>query len=232
MALIEVFHVVASELPIDATNTTDIPQGAIVSYATDGNITLADGDSSTHWPIGIAGDSRSQGTTSYTPESGSSLSRNPATSLTGALVIGAWGAQQRFTQGRVADQYNEVLASGKMTVYHSGGEFWTDQYEIVSSGGAPAGYIVDYQPGFALYASGAETAGGRPIGEPEAAQRGRFTTEASTTIGGVSPIVGFCLTAPTSYPSGVPGTQTGFNSLPEGGNSLTWGTLLHVKLAI
>lgn len=229
MALIEVFHVVASQLPINATDSDNIPQGLLVTVNDDGNVVMADGDLASRWPIGIAGDSRSTGVTSYTAESGSSLSRNPRTSLTGALVVGALGAQQRFTQNRVADNYNETLASGKMTVYHSGGEFWTDQYEIIHSNGTQ---VLTYTPAACLFASGAETAGGAARGEPETAQRGRFTPEVSATVNGVAPVVGWVLSLPTSYPSGVPGTETGFSALPEGGNSLTWGTFLHVKLGI
>ena len=148
MALIEVFHVVASHLPIDATATPDIPQGSIVTLGSDGNVKLCDGE--TEYALGVAGDSRSAGTTSYTPESGSAISRNPVTSLTGSLVLGAFGGAQRFTQNRVADNFNEVLASGKMTVYHGGGEFWTDQYETLHDNGTS---IADYIPGTRLFCS-------------------------------------------------------------------------------
>lgn len=223
MALIEVFHVVASQFPVDATNATDIPQGSIVTLDANGQVALAlDADSSGTGacPIGIAGDSRSQGTTSYTPESGSPLSTDPATSLTGSLIVGAYGDGQRFTQNRVADNYNEVLASGKMTVYHGGGEFWTDQYEITSNDGATT-----WTPATAVYNSSV------------AANIGQFTDEPSgiTDALGTGTIVGWTLTSPTAYPSGVPGTGTnavGFSALPEGGNSLSWGTFLHVKLGI
>lgn len=235
MALIEVFHVVASELPVDATDNTDIPQGILVTLSESGQVNLADGDNgaSEGWPIGIAGDSRSSGISSYTAESGSSLSRNPKSSLTGALVVGAAGQSQRFTQNRVSDNYNEVLASGKMTVYHSGGEFWTDQYEVVRSNGTT---VADYLPGTRLFASGTETQGGTGL-EPESATTGRFTDEAGggglTTPGDL--VCGFTLTAPTAYPSGVPGTDVSFQSGLggfEGGNSLSFGTFLHIKLAI
>lgn len=224
MALIEVFHVVASSLQIDATNTTDIPQGLCVTLDANYNVTPANGDFAagvgTHHCIGIAGDSRSQGTTSYTPESGSALSRNPATSLEGALVTGAYGAAQRFTQNRVADNYNEVLASGKMTVYHAGGEFWTDQYEIVDDNGAVCAYAAASN----LYVQGATAAAAADV----IARTGRFTDELSVQ----AQIVGRVLNDPTSYPSGVPGTDVGFTALPEGGNSLTWGNFLHVQLAV
>ncbi len=226
MALIEVFHVVASQYPIDATNATDIPQGRLVTLDANAQVVLAtDADAGgAAAPIGIAGDSRSQGTTSFTPESGAPLSRNPVTSLTGALIIGAYGDGQRFTQNRVADNFNEVLASGKMTVYHSGGEFWTDQYEIIQADNATA---TTFTPATELFASS--------VGAGGAA--GRFSDEASgvTDVISAGSVVGWTLTSPTSYPSGVPGTgvnAVGFSALPEGGNSLAWGTFLHVKLGI
>lgn len=234
MALIEVFHVVASNLPIDATDSTDIPQGMLVSLhntgATQGYVIPANGDSTSQIPVGIAGDSRSSGVTDYTPESGAAQSRNPKTSYEGSLVIGAWGGQRQFTVNQVSSGGNEVLASGKMTVYHSGGEFWTDQYEVVKDNGIT---LCDYAPGQALFASGDETQG-PTLREPEAPAMGRFTDEASSANAKTSTVlaVGVILTTPTGYPSGVPGTQTAFQSLPEGGNSLSWGTFLHVKLLV
>ena len=223
MALIEVFHVVASELPIDADSATDIPQGSIVTLDSSGEVALCQGDETYPLALGIAGDSRSTGTTSYTPESGSALDRDPKTSpFTGALVVGALGASQRFTQNRVADNYNEVLASGKMTVYHSGGEFWTDMYETIHAGGTTVAEFLSMSP---LYCSdSSDTAG---TGEPTQAG-GRFTDQIRTS----GQVVGFTLAGPLSYPSGVPGVDTGFTQLPEGGNSMTWGTFLHVKLVV
>ncbi len=70
-----------------------------------------------------------------------------------------------------------------------------------------------------------QTAG---AGDVESNLGGRFTDEASTS----GQIVGLTIHSPTDYPSGVPGTQTAFSALPEGGNSLTWGTFLHVKLVL
>ncbi len=229
MALIEVFHVVASNLPVDANYSVDIPMGSLLTLNTstpnEGYVTLANGDDPVAVPVGIAGDTRSSGVTNYSESS--ARSRNPKTSLEGALVTGAWGASQRFMDGRVSDNYNEVLASGKMTVYHSGGEFWTDQYEIVRSNGST---LANYLPGTPLFASGSESAA--LSYEPEGQRIGRFTDEASLANGATGSVwaAGVTLTAPTSYPSGVPGTETAFQSLPEGGNSLTWGTFLHVKL--
>ncbi len=232
MALIEVFHVVATSLPIDANNNVDIPQGQLVGLqptgANEGDVVPA-----TNFPgansrpaIGIAGDSRSSGVSSFTPESGSALSGNPKTSLEGALVTGAYGASQRFTQNRVADNYNEVLASGKMTVYHSGGEFWTDQYELIRADGVTITTIV---PGTFLFSSWNEGADALDAVTEPVQRDGRFTDEGAVFTNW---LCGQCLTAPTSYPSGVPGTETAFTSLPEGGNSLSWGNFLHVKLLV
>lgn len=221
MALIEVFHVVATQLDIDATNATDIPQGSLVSLNSANQVVLANATSATaNRALGIAGDSRSQGTTSFTPESGSSLSTNPKTSLEGALVLGAFGAQQRFTQNKVADNFNEVLASGKMTVYHGGGEFWTDQFETLDDDGTG---VISYVPAERLFASDGTSISG--------SNGGKFTDNAGTK----DTIVGFVLRAPRGYPSGVPGVGTagvGFTALPEGGNSMSWGTFLHLKLGI
>ncbi|KKN09047.1 hypothetical protein LCGC14_1050520 [marine sediment metagenome] len=218
MALIEVFHVVASNLQIDATSTTVIPQGMLVGLDASTGYVVRAGDTA-NFAVGIAGDTLSQGTTSYTPESNSGLSRNPEASLEGALITAAWGGGQRFTQNRVADNYNEVLASGKMTVYHSGGEFWSDQYELIQTNGTT---VATYTPGTYLYTSEGEAAAA--ASEPEGQRNGRFTDEAGTGV------VGMTFTSPTNYPSGVPGTDTAFASLPEGGNSLTWGTFLHLQL--
>ena len=227
MALKEVFHVVATNLAIDADSTTDIPQGLCVSLDSNYQVIPADGDvaagADTAHCIGIAGDTRSTGVTSFTPESGSALSRNPKTSLEGALVTGAYGASQRYTQNRVSDNYNETLASGKMTVYCCGGEFWTDQYEVVDSTGALCGY----NPAANLYVSGAvEAAAAAPVADVVARQ-GRLTDLASTS----AQIVGRVLNDPTAYPSGVPGIDVGFTALPEGGNSLSWGNFLHFQMA-
>lgn len=227
MALIEVFHVVASQYPITTASTTDIPQGRLVSLDANGEVQLAVIATAVvgPYPVGIAGDSRSDGTTSFTPESGSPLNQQDGltktTDLDGSLILGAYGDAQRFTQNRVADNFNEVLASGKMTVYHSGGEFWTDQYEVTSGAGATT-----FTPGFTVWAAS------------QAANLGMFTDEESTDptqTNDQGHRVGLSLTSPTAYPSGVPGTgpnAVGFQALPEGGNSLSWGNFLHVKLAL
>lgn len=233
MALIPVFHVVASNHPIDPSSATNLPAGTIVTVnTTTGFIEACNGAS--NWAIGVAADSRSTGVTSYTATSGAPLTRNPETSLEGALVMGtsrSGHVVQRYTQNRVSDNYNEVLASGKMTVYQSGGEFWTDQYEIIQRDGHSPCY---YNPGDRLYASHASEA--TPVGpylgvEPEGQRAGRFTDEVSS----INQVIGVLLEGPLAYPSGVPGTTVPFNSAlggAEGGNSLSYGSMLHFKLSI
>ena len=218
MALVPVYKVVTSQFRVDTSSATDIPAGVLLTLGSDGKAVACDGD--TQWAVGIAWDSVSQGVTSYTATSGSASSRNPKTSLSGAITIGSQGTSRRFTQNRVADSYNEALASGQITAVHSGGQFWTDQYEIIQANGST---VCNYTPAKRLYASGAgETAGD---GEATIVQQGRFTDEASTT----TQVVGFVVSAPTEYPSGVPGTdvgsQSGLNRF-EGGNSLSFGTML------
>jgi hypothetical protein len=100
MAIIPNFFVVAAEKTV-ATGQTSILEGQVVSLDSNGNVVL---QSSTNiQPYGLAGDSKS-----------TSVSSMPG-------VSSGW-------QGRASDYYDETKASGKMTVYHSGGEFATDQF--------------------------------------------------------------------------------------------------------
>ena len=99
MSLIPKLIVVAAERPVASGET--IKMGQIVSLDTTGSVVL---QSSTYKnPYGIAGDTKS-------------------TSASAMPGIGSgW-------QNRVSDYFDETKASGKMTVYHSGGEFATDQF--------------------------------------------------------------------------------------------------------
>ena len=99
MALIEKYHVVASSVPV-ATGQT-IKEGQCVALNTSGEVVL---QSSTYAvAFGIAGDTKN----------------TSASSMPG--IDTGW-------QNRVSDYYDETKASAKMTVYHSGGEFATDQF--------------------------------------------------------------------------------------------------------
>ena len=113
MALIPVYHVVPSYYPVDpaydAVNSPII-MGMFVTIDSNGYVAKA----STTNAIGVAGDSiaTDQG---YTP-------------FAADIVISGGGAT-RSTSNRVSDFFDETRGSGKLTVYHSGGEFWSDQYE-------------------------------------------------------------------------------------------------------
>lgn len=105
MALVEKFHVVAAERSVASGET--IKEGQVVSLNSSAEVVIQ--GSSNKVPYGIAGDTKA----------------TSAASMPG--VASGW-------QNRVSDYYDETKASGKMTVYHSGGEFATDQYNANVAG--------------------------------------------------------------------------------------------------
>jgi hypothetical protein len=166
MALIPKFHVVAAERPVAANQT--IAMGQIVSLNTSGQVVLC-GVGGNNIPYGIAGDTQSTAQ-SYMPG-----------------IVQGW-------QNRVSDYFDETKASAKMTVYHSGGEFATDQLAANVATGITT---VTMQ---ALYAN-----------------NGMLDT--ADQAGGTTYPVARILTIPGNYPSGVPGTDlNGDQAL--GGNDL------------
>jgi hypothetical protein len=70
--------------------------------------------------LGVAGDTQSSTST------GSEWSDNVVIGASGSVVAPV--AKTRATSNRVSDMFNETAASGKVTVYHGGGTFATDQY--------------------------------------------------------------------------------------------------------
>jgi FlaG/FlaF family flagellin (archaellin) len=108
MALIPKFIVVANEFPVQAGQS--IIEGMFVKQYTDGTIVLATG-ASDEVALGIAGDTKSTSVSGLADTNASSV---------GAFV------------NRISDQFDETKASGKMTVYHSGGFFTSNQYETGS----------------------------------------------------------------------------------------------------
>ena len=163
MALIERYHVVAAEREVALGET--IKEGQVVSLDAAGKVVL---QSSTHTaPYGIAGDTK---TTS-------------ASSMPG--IETGW-------QNRASDYFDETKASAKMTVYHSGGEFATDQFSA---------NVASATIGDVLYANA-----------------GLLRTAAESTTSGA---VGRLIQAAGTYPSGVPGVDiNGDQALGgENGNS-------------
>ena len=176
MALIPIFHVVAAERSV-ATGQ-NIKMGQCVSLDSDGEVVIQDNATNTI-TYGLAGDTKST-SKAYMPG-----------------IVSGW-------QNRVSDYFDETKASGKMTVYHSGGEFATDMFSAnVTSSTAPM---------VALYAS-----------------NGLLDT-ANTVNYEVARLV----KAAATYPSGVPGIDlngdmalTGDDATGSGGT-----TYIEIKLTI
>ena len=100
MALVPIYHVVAASRAVDVSGD-DIKMGMLVSINSDGEVVKQ--NSSESETYGIAGDTKA----------------DDASSMPG--IASGW-------QNMVSDYFDETKASGKMTVYHSGGQFYTDQY--------------------------------------------------------------------------------------------------------
>ena len=163
MALVEKYHVVAAERAV-ATGE-NIKEGQIVSLNSSGEVVI---ESSTNAiPYGIAGDTKS----------------TSASSMPG--ISTGW-------QNRASDYFDETKASGKMTVYHSGGEFATDQF---------AANVASATIGSALYAVD-----------------GLLDTT-DTHSGGM---VGRLVQSAGTYPSGVPGVDINGDQALGGENSNTY----------
>jgi hypothetical protein len=176
MALIEKFHVVAAERPV-ATGQT-IKEGQVVALNTLGQVVIE----SSSFPIayGIAGDTKAT-----------------ASAMPG--VASGW-------QNRVSDYFDETRASGKMTVYHSGGEFATDQF---------ATNVATATVGQALYA-----------------RAGVLDTKDENAVANVaagSVVIAYLTQAAGAYPSGVPGVDVNGDQALSGDNSNTY---IEFKLVI
>lgn len=163
MALIEMFHVVAAERPVASGQT--IKEGQIVSLDTSGEVVIQGASNVT--PYGLAGDTKS----------------TTASSMPG--IVTGW-------QNRVSDYFDETKASAKMTVYHSGGEFATDQFASNVASAA----IMD-----PLYA---------------------YDGVLDTNNGQSAVVVAYLVKAAGTYPSGVPGVDLNGDQALGGENSNTY----------
>jgi hypothetical protein len=113
------------------------------------------------------------------------------------VVINATGGT-RSTQDRVSDMYDETVSSGLITVYNSGGKFRTDQYDPTDA--------TNMTPGTSLLVS--------------VNSDGLIGTNAA----GSNAKVGVAVIIPSSFPSGVPGTDIA--------GSISLGTFLTLKLTV
>jgi len=159
MALVEKFHVVASEHDV---GSVDIKEGQLVKLNTSAQIVLV--TAPTDVVLGVAGDTKS-----------SSASAMPG-------IYAGW-------QNRVSDSFDETAASSKQTVYHSGGEFATDQFETD---------VEAANVGVKLYAS---------------------ANAKLTAVDGGGDAIGVLTRAAGVYPSGVPGTDINGDLALRGENS-------------
>ena len=174
MALVEIFHVVAADRVV-ATGET-IKEGQIVSLNSDGEVVIQ----SVTNPIcyGIAGDTKS-----------TSASAMPG-------IVQGW-------QNRVSDGFDETKASGMMTVYHSGGEFATDQFSANVANAA--------------------------VMTPVYAVDGVLETIDAYTGG----LVGYVIKACGTYPSGVPGVDiNGDAALAGNSGAVDTNTYVEIKLVL
>ena len=164
MALIPKFIVVAAEQAV-ATGQT-IKMGQVVSMDVNGNVVVQSATNTI--PYGLAGDTKS----------------TTASAMPG--ISSGW-------QNRVSDYFDETKASAKMTVYHSGGEFATDQF---AANVASAGILCKLYG----YAGVLDTTDG-------------YNT--SVVVGRLTKLAG-------TYPSGVPGVDINGDMALGGDNSNTY----------
>ena len=177
MALIEIFHVVANEFPVDPA-TSEIKEGMLVALTSAGVRRVTTGDAGK--VVGIAGDTKS-----------TSASAMPG-------IYPGW-------QNRVSDYFDETKASGKLTVYHGGGAFATDQYV---AGNVDASKIGEY-----LVAD--ETTGKLKYGG----------ANLHTLLNANTPAIAQLTGAAGAYPSGVPGTDLNGDMALKGENGSQYITL-------
>jgi hypothetical protein len=170
MALVEKFHVVAAER--DVASGESIKEGQFVALNALGEVVLQGASAADAY--GIAGDTKS-----------TSASAMPG-------ISAGW-------QNRVSDYFDETKASGKMTVYHSGGEFATDQF----STNVASATVGDF-----LYAKD-----GVLDVEDQAGD--------DSSTAGVFPVAKLTQAA-GAYPSGVPGTDINGDQALAGENTNTY----------
>ena len=170
MAIIPLYYVVASSLDVDPA-TLAISEGMCIAKTTLGARRATTGANDALQIIGLAGDTKS----------------TSASSMPG--VAADW-------QNRVSDGYNETKASGKLTVYHGGGEFATDMFVNTNMDSTKIGHYLK-----------ADTATGRLMYDA--------ATKSFSSVAQLLEPAGY-------YPSGVPGTD--INQDAALGGALTTGT--------
>ena len=115
MALIEKFVVIADHYPVNSS--ASLIEGMFVKLNSSGEVVAATGGAS-EVALGVCADTKSTSTSGL-----------PSTN--NAYVGGTLGASATFVN-RVSDTFDETKASGRMTVYHGGGIFASNQYEALT----------------------------------------------------------------------------------------------------
>lgn len=186
MALVEKYHVVAAVRPV-ATGET-IREGQIVALNDSGDViaqgATASGETYGDRAYGIAGDTKS----------------TTASSMPG--IVSGW-------QNRVSDYFDETKASGKMTVYHSGGEFATDQFSVNVASSTPGAWL--YSRNGILDTSD---------------QDGQTVTTA-----GKFPVA-MLTQADAAYPSGVPGTDLTIGDVALAGDTTSGTANVYIEFKL
>ena len=181
MALVEIFHVVADQYDVDTTSSNDIKEGMLVTLNGANGVRRVDASGNINTVLGLAGDTKS-----------SSASAMPG-------VASGW-------QNRASDSFDETSASGKLTVYHSGGVFATDQFTDTNMAAANIGQILV-----------ANTSGLLD-------NTSTYANVATAIAAGRQPVA-MLLAAAGSYPSGVPGVDINGDIALGGDNSNEYITI-------
>jgi len=113
MALIPLYFVVADHIAVEPGQ--EIIEGDFVKLNNDGEVVIC--DTAGELPYGVAGDTKSTSVSGLP-------SINDATIEAGDDGV---EPQTKPFVNRVSDSFDETKASGRITVYHSGGKFATDQ---------------------------------------------------------------------------------------------------------
>jgi len=171
MALVEIYHVVADGYPVDS-DSLEIKEGMLVRLTSAGIRRVTTGDDA--FVLGVAGDTKS----------------TTASAMPG--VYTGW-------QNRASDYFDETKASGKMTVYHGGGTFATDQFVDTNMTAANLGH----------YLIADETTGTLKYG---GANMGTLYTADTPPLAQLTGAAG-------SYPSGIPGVDINGDMALKGDNT-------------
>jgi hypothetical protein len=129
MALIPKFHILAAHYPV--ASGQEIVAGQWVKLNANGEVEKAEGASG-ELVIGVAGDTKSY-RYSGLPETNDAGIGGGGTFDVNGNPVPATLTDAAF-QTRVSDGFDETKASGRMTVYHSGGVFASNEFDTASGG--------------------------------------------------------------------------------------------------